>query len=128
GHAVVFREAAAAGAEGFRFRARLLQAQRPHAGAAAAGAGSARIQMLGAVGDVRRTAARLCRSGRHSAWRVQTNRLTELLDADVPAGAPAFAPVVVPASEPPNVTAGWVGVTTPFFVLVFGSLCTPSVC
>ena len=47
--------------EGFRFRARLLQGQRPHARTAAAGAGGAGIQMRHALGDVRRAAARLCR-------------------------------------------------------------------
>ena len=49
--------------------------QRPHAGAAAAGAGGAGIQMLGAVGDVRRAAPRLCRAQRNTARRFHAGRL-----------------------------------------------------
>ena len=49
--------------------------QRPHARAAAAGAGRARIQMQRALGDVRRAAARLCRSQGNTARRVRAGRL-----------------------------------------------------
>ena len=61
--------------EGFRLRAGLLQGPRPHAGAAAAGAGGAGVQVQHPLGDVRRAAARLCRSQGNPARRVRAGRL-----------------------------------------------------
>ena len=51
-----------------------VQAERAHARTAAAGAGGAGIQMLGAVGDVRCAAPRLCGAQKHTARRFRAGR------------------------------------------------------
>ncbi len=70
----LFQAPARAGAARRRFRARLHQAQRPHARRAGGLRRRRALQVQRAVGAARRAASRLCRAGKHPARRLHGPR------------------------------------------------------